>query len=69
MKDTMPVCSRNRRRFLMGVLATGGVSALVASRAETLLPEPPPRRSSEDDGAAHGYRVTPHIRDYYQSLR
>ena len=60
-----------RRRFLKGVAAAGGATALTAVFASRLM-------ASDSGGAAvrkiqqpesRGYRETDHIRDYYRTLR
>ena len=58
-----------RRRFLKGVAAAGGPTAFVAlaGKAATGGSEAEPKRGSVQE--AKGYHLTPHIRDYYESLR
>jgi hypothetical protein len=60
-----------RRRFLKGVAAAGGATALTAVFASRLM-------ASGSEGTAvrktrqpesRGYRETDHIRDYYRTLR
>ncbi len=59
-----------RRNFLKGVAATGGAAALLAANASPLVdPGSPLTPVSGGDKHKQGYRLTPHIRDYYQSLR
>jgi hypothetical protein len=59
-----------RRHFLKGVLATGGATALMVANASSLVdPARPLTIVTNRDNPSRGYRLTPHIRDYYQSLR
>jgi hypothetical protein len=62
--------STARRHFLKGVLATGGATALVVANASGLVDPAHPLTAVPDrDKPSPGYRLTPHIRDYYRSLR
>ncbi len=69
MKTKNPMASE-RRRFLTGMMVTGGAATLAAmapqvtAEASAATPdEGPERRGSK------GYRLTAHVRDYYRSLR
>ena len=58
-----------RRDFLKGVAATGGATALLAANAAPLIePDSPLTPVQSGDGHKQGYRLTPHIRDYYRTL-
>ncbi|HHH43600.1 MAG TPA: twin-arginine translocation signal domain-containing protein [Gammaproteobacteria bacterium] len=62
--------STTRRDFLKGLAATGGATALLAANAAPLIePGSPLTPVQTDDGHGQGYRLTRHIRDYYQTLR
>ncbi len=70
MKRLNTSYSTARRHFLKGVLATGGATALMVANASTQIdPASPLTAVSNQDNPPPGYRLTPHIRDYYQSLR
>jgi len=58
------------RNFLKGVAATGGAAVLLAANATPLV-EPGSQLTPVpgEDKPKQGYRLTPHIRDYYQTLR
>jgi hypothetical protein len=57
----------DRRSFLKGLAAAGGlVAAAGASQAATAA-EPLPR--AEQSGRRPGYRVTPHVAKYYDKAR
>jgi len=59
-----------RRNFLKGLAATGGATVLLAANASPLIePGTPLTPVQSGDGHRPGYRLTRHIRDYYQTLR
>ena len=58
--------SNGRRRFLKGLAAAGGATAMVvATGTAVAAPEVAPVSKPEDAG----YHETPHIRTYYQKAR
>ena len=58
-----------RRRFLKGVVATGGGAAVVALTSNAGTTEPAAVPETESPTKRKGYRLTPHIRHYYETLR
>ena len=58
-----------RRRFLKGAVAAGGATAFVAltGNAGTTGSQINPEEAAASQ--SKGYRLTPHIKDYYESLR
>ena len=61
-----PVSSPRRRRFLFALGATGaGAAAAAAAPAVGAVAAP----AAEAAPASSGYRLTDHIRDYYDSTR
>ncbi len=56
----------SRRRFLQGMATAGGAAAVAVAAKSVAAPieiEDKPQTVSQ------GYRVTPHIRDYYKTTR
>ncbi|MGB5474302.1 MAG: twin-arginine translocation signal domain-containing protein [Gammaproteobacteria bacterium] len=60
-----------RRRFLKGVAAAGGATALTTVFASGLIATDPGgtavRKNQQPE--SRGYRETDHIREYYRTLR
>ena len=59
--------STDRRRFLKTTVATG-----IAAGTAALLPEAAvagAAEASKPEQKREGYRVTPHVRDYYRSAK
>lgn len=59
--------SNNRREFLKGLATVGGATALAAVTGSAVAAEPAAKPA--DKPQAEGYRVTPHIRAYYDKAR
>ena len=60
-----------RRRFLKGVAAAGGATALASVFASGLIAKHPAGtavRKNRQPGS-RGYRETDHIKEYYRTLR
>lgn len=60
--------SAGRRDFLKGVAAAGGAAAAVAAGGAVAAPDSEPTAAPEVRGTK-GYRVTPHIAEYYEKAR
>jgi hypothetical protein len=62
---------RGRRRFLRQTItaAGGGVLVLLTAGAETDASSPPGNAGPGEAPVSQGYRVTDHIRSYYETLR
>ena len=67
MKRTPNVDPRSRRGFLKDLAATGGAVA-VASVAGTAVAAPA-AETPERPARAEGYRVTEHVKTYYDKAR
>ena len=61
--------SSGRRRFLKGLAATGGGAALAGVAASTQAALDAKQTPAEERPESQGYRVTAHIREYYQKAR
>ena len=61
--------AKERRTFLKGVAAAGGAAALVAASREAVSDETTTSQNSVEKAPSQGYRETPHVKDYYASLR
>jgi hypothetical protein len=62
---------RERRRFLRQTMtaAGSGVLVLLTAGAETDADSPPGNAGGGEAPVSQGYRVTEHIRSYYETLR
>jgi hypothetical protein len=58
-----------RRRFLRHLVAVGGATALLAATGLSKAPVVTPVAAKQSGAASGGYRLTPHINDYYRTLR
>lgn len=61
----------DRRRFLKTTVATG-IAAGVATGAAVLIPDvamADAAKQSKPEQKPEGYRVTPHVLDYYRSAK
>jgi len=58
-----------RRRFLQGMIALGGTSALLAVGGTVQAKAGAPVADQQAQAPSGGYRLTPHINDYYRTLR
>ncbi|HSD96375.1 MAG TPA: twin-arginine translocation signal domain-containing protein [Sulfuricaulis sp.] len=58
--------SKSRREFLKDVLLGGGVTA-VALLTRDVVAQPQPEAEAVPIPESKGYRVTPHIQDYYRT--
>ncbi len=72
MKKRTTPFTPDRRLFLKGAAAAGGVTALAAVSTASL--SDPDTADNTDPGtaakpASRGYHETAHIRDYYRTLR
>jgi len=63
--------SNSRRDFLKKVAIIGGVTGAAAVVANVLTPVPVVRKREADprENTASGYRLTEHIRTYYDKAR
>jgi hypothetical protein len=59
--------SDDRRTFLKAVALISGAAALLPLAGETAASSEPPLQQAEK--TAQGYRVTEHIRKYYEAAR
>lgn len=63
--------SMNRRGFLKGAAIVGGAAAVSTLSqgvtADTQIVEKPAAKTADDE--PKGYRMTPHIREYYEKAR
>ena len=60
----------NRRRFLRGLATAGGAAAtsgLIVRSAEAAVPTRP--TNTDEPAESQGYRLTPHILEYYEKAR
>ena len=58
-----------RRSFMKGLAAAGGAAALGGLADATLAADEEGPADTGQASDARGYRETPHIRDYYRTLR
>lgn len=58
----------SRRKFLKDIAVAGGAAAVAASTVTARAAEggPPP---AVDESTDRGYRLTPHVRRYYEKAR
>ena len=63
-----PSTNLKRRRFLLGVSATGAAAAGAAVAASNAVAVVAPEASSSPQSSS-GYRETQHVRDYYRTAR
>lgn len=59
----------SRREFLQGAVLAGGAATVAASAGAALLEPSPPAPAEAATAPAQGYRLTPHIRQYYEKAR
>lgn len=62
--------SMNRRGFLRGVATAGGAvaaSGLIGESANAVVPTSSPQDDAGE--SSKGYRITPHILEYYEKAR
>lgn len=59
----------DRRRFLKGVAAAGGVATVASVTGLAGAYENRQEATAETATASRGYHETPHIREYYQKAR
>jgi nitrous oxide reductase len=57
----------NRRKFLRGVAAAGGIAAVAGTAGEALAAQP--ARQAPEAQRPKTYRVTPHVAKYYDKAR
>lgn len=71
MKQQHAGHAAERRRFLKGIAAAGGATALTAVFASRLLASDPGGTAARkiQQPESRGYHETDHIRDYYRTLR
>jgi len=72
MHRKKPDIAAARRRFLKGVAAGGGATALTsvfASRLFAVNAGGTAARKGEQPAPSRGYHETDHIREYYRTLR
>ena len=72
MKGRPAQYTTDRRLFLKGVIAAGGVTALTAVSAPHLADPLVDKQADADgnpDAVSQGYRETAHIKAYYRTLR
>jgi len=72
MHSKKPDTVAARRRFLKGVAAAGGATALTsvfASRLFEVDADGTAARKGEQAAPSRGYHETDHIREYYRTLR
>lgn len=60
--------SRTRRDFLRGAVATGGAAAVAALAPGHVAAEPAEPEAGNGKGQGQGYRLTPHIVEYYKTI-
>ena len=61
---------KGRRAFLKDVVLAGGATAMAAAAGGALAAAPDRDASApEDQSADSGYRVTPHVKAYYDKAR
>ena len=58
-----------RRRFLQDMVALGGTTALLAVGGTAQANVGAPGADPKAETPSGGYRLTPHINDYYRTLR
>jgi nitrous oxide reductase len=63
------VARAGRRNFLKGVALTGTAAAVAAATGSALAGTPAETGAKQPAGAKRGYRVTPHIAEYYEKAR
>lgn len=70
MQEKKTSHSEARRIFLKGVAAAGGATALTAVAATRITDDKSGEAAPGNSVPANrGYRETPHIREYYRTLR
>ena len=71
MKKHQATLAAGRRRFLKGVAAAGGATALTSVFASGLMAPDPGGTADRKipQPESRGYRETDHIREYYRTLR
>jgi len=71
MKQNQAGPATDRRRFLKGVAAAGGATALTAFSVSRLVAADSdgPDTQKHTENASRGYHETEHIREYYRTLR
>ena len=60
---------RSRRQFLKGMAATGGGAALAGVATSSRAVTPQSETEQEKKPASQGYRLTEHVRQYYDKAR
>ena len=61
--------AQERRAFLKGAAAAGSAVALAAVSRDVISGEAVAANDSDRLAPSKGYRLTPHVRDFYASLR
>jgi hypothetical protein len=71
MKRPKAEPASNRRNFLKGVVAVGGVTAVSTFTASNLMADDTGESLSRenDTQTSRGYHETNHIRNYYRTLK
>jgi len=58
----------SRRDMLRGAASTGGMAALAAIAPGSVVAQSSEPQVSANEGRQKGYRLTPHIIEYYKSI-
>jgi hypothetical protein len=72
MQNQNAAYAAGRRKFLRGVVAAGGATALTAAFSSRLIANDTGGtafRKGTEPVASRGYHETEHIREYYRTLR
>ncbi len=63
-----PEQTYSRRDMLRGAATTGGMAALAVMVPGSVTAQSGKLQGSEDEDRQKGYRLTPHIIEYYKSI-
>ncbi len=62
-------CEASRRTFIKAVAIFGGLGALLGIRGRSAAAQALPRRPGPAARSGQGYRLTEHIKRYYETAR
>ena len=69
MTERARVTRAGRRNFLKGAALASTAAAVAAATGSALAGAPVETARKRSDGVKRGYRVTPHISEYYEKAR